>query len=216
MLRPSGSVVDGDDVGAGRPQQRAGEGAGGPVGGVDDDPQPVAAGAPRGRRGRGRVGRAVLDVDELGRVAVGRRQGDDVGLDALLDVVGQLGAAAGEQLDAVVAVRVVRGRDHRPEAAAAGRLEGDDGRRHDAEAVDDDALAGQPGDERRLQHRRRDAGVAADDGLGAAEDAGRGAAEVEGERRGQVGVGDAADAVGAELHARAGAEQPARVALSAW
>ena len=40
------------------------------------------------------VGRAVLDVDQLGRVAGRRRQVDDVGLDALLDVVGQLRAAA--------------------------------------------------------------------------------------------------------------------------
>ncbi len=148
------------------------------------------------------IRRAVLDVDQLRRLPRRHRQGDDVGLDALLQGVGELGAAAVEQLDAVVAVGVVRGRDHRPEAAAACGLEGDNGCGHDAEAVDDDALAGQPRDERRLEHRRRDTGVSADDRLGAAEDAGSGAPEVEGERRGQVGVGDSTDAVGSELHAR--------------
>ena len=74
------------------------------------------------------------------------------------------------------------------------------GRGHDAEAVDDDAFAGQAGDERRLQHGRRQAGVATDDGFRAAEDTAGGATEVEGERGGEVDVGDAADAVGPELH----------------
>ena len=199
--------MDDDDVGSGGPQQRAGEGAGGPVGGVDDDAQPVQPAAGEGPQDVLAVGPAVLDVDELRRVAVGRRQGPDLGLDASLDVVGQFGATAGEQLDAVVAIGVVGRRDDRPEAVATGRLERHDRRRHDAEAVDDDALAGQPGDEGGLQHRGREAGVAADDGLGTAEHAGRGAAEVERERRRQIGVGDAADAVGAELH-RAGAGAP--------
>jgi hypothetical protein len=93
-------------------------------------------------------------------------------------------------------------RDHRAQAVATGGLEGDHRRGHHTEAVDDDALAGETGDERRFEHGGRQAGVAADDGFGAAEDAGGGAPEVERERRGQVDVGDAPDAVGPELHGR--------------
>ena len=79
----------------------------------------------------------------------------------------------------------------------------------DAEAVHDDALAGQTGDEGGFEHRRRDAGVAADHRLRPAEHAGGGAPEVEREGRREIDVGDAANAVGAELHAGLGA-------LSAW
>ena len=43
----------------------------------------------------------------------------ELGLDGLLDVVGQLAAARREQLDAVVGERVVRGRDHGAHARAA-------------------------------------------------------------------------------------------------
>jgi hypothetical protein len=41
-------------------------------------------------------------------------EGSQLGLDALLHVVGELPAARGEQLDAVVRVHVVRGGDHGP------------------------------------------------------------------------------------------------------
>ena len=174
--------------------------AGGAVGRVDDDAQAVEAPPLEHVDDVLAIGRAVLDVDQLGRVAAGRGQRQHVGLDALLDVVAELPAAGGEQLDPVVPVGVVRCRDHPAEAVAAGGLEGHDRRRHDAEAVDDDALAGQAGDEGGLQHRRGEAGVAADDGLRPAEHPRRGAAEVEGEGGGEVGVGDAADAVGPELH----------------
>ena len=77
--------------------------------------------------------------------------------------------------------------------------------------MDDDALAGEAGDEGGLQHRRGEAGVAADDGLRPAEHARRGATEVEGEGGGEIDVGDAADAVGAELHV----SSASRVGLSA-
>ena len=47
-----------------------------------------------------------------------------------------------------------------PMRAEALRLEGDHRGRHDTEPVDDDALAGETGDEGGLEHRRRHAGVA--------------------------------------------------------
>jgi hypothetical protein len=50
-------------------------------------------------------------------LAAGRRRGVqqpvELGFELLLDVVGQLQAAGGEQLDAVVRIRVVRRRHHR-------------------------------------------------------------------------------------------------------
>ena len=194
-------IVDGDDVGARAGEDAPGDPAARSIGSVDDDPHPVEPAPLEELEQVVAIRRAVLDVDQLRRLHRRHRQGDDVGLDALLQGVGELRAAAVEQLDPVVAVRVVRRRDHRPQAAAPCGLEGDDRRRHDAETVDDDALAGEPRDERRLEHRRRDTGVSADDRLGAAEDAGSGAPEVECERRSQVGVGDSPDTVGSELHA---------------
>jgi hypothetical protein len=111
----------------------------------------------------------------------------------------------------------VRRRDHGAEDTAARRLEGDDRRRDDAEAVDGNAFARQPGDEGGFEHRRGHAGVAADHGLAAAEHARRRPAEVERERRREVGVGDAADAVGAELHGRRNrASRRAGRRISAW
>ena len=198
-----GLIVDGDDLGSRRGEERAGQSAGRPVGRVDDDAQPVEAAA--GDRGEHvlPVLRAVLDVDELGRIADRRGQIADRPFDALLDLVGELRPAACEQLDPVVGVRVVRRRDHRPEGVPTGRLVGDDRRRDHAEPVDDDSFAGQPGDERGLEHRRGHPGVAPDHGFRTTQHPGRGPAQVEREGSGEVGVGDAANAVRAELHVRA-------------
>ena len=153
----------------------------------------------------GEVVRGLLGIEQLGRFARRRREIVDLTLDARFDLVGQLDAAAGEQLDAVVAIGVMRGRDDRPDGVAAGGLERHGGCRHDTETVDDDPLRSHPGDERRLEHCRRHACVAADNGFDALVRSGRqyprrGTAEVEGERGGQVDVGDAADTVRPEFH----------------
>jgi hypothetical protein len=65
----------------------------------------------------------------LGQVAVDQR------LDLALDLVGQLVAVRTEQLDAVVVVGIVRGRDHHAEIGAhRARQHGDRRRRHRAES----------------------------------------------------------------------------------
>ena len=64
----------------------------------------------------------------------------EVRFDAILDLVGELGAADGEQLDAVVGGGVVRCRDHDAEVGAAVGDEERRGRcRHDAGVEDVDA-----------------------------------------------------------------------------
>ena len=64
----------------------------------------------------------------------------------VLDLVGELRAAAGEELDAVVRRRVVRGGDHHAEVGVeVGHQEGGGRGRDDAGVVDVDAGAGEPG-----------------------------------------------------------------------
>ena len=68
-------------------------------------------------------------------------------LDGVLELVGELEAAAGEELDAVVGHRVVRRREHDAEVGAdVGGEEGDGRRRQHAGVEDVDARDGQPGD----------------------------------------------------------------------
>ena len=76
-----GLIVDRDDVGAGGREHAAGESARRPVGRVDHDAQPVEAAAVDGGEHVLPVLRAVLDVDELRRVALRCGQVDDDALD---------------------------------------------------------------------------------------------------------------------------------------
>ena len=69
----------------------------------------------------------------------------ELGLDGVLDVVGELLAAAGEELDAVVRGGVVRGGDHHAEVGVQIRHQVGRGRgRQDAGVVNVDAGAGEP------------------------------------------------------------------------
>ena len=132
-------------------------------------------------------------------------------LDRRLGLVGELEAVAAEELDAVVAVRVVRGGDDdaevEPVAADQQRRAG--GREHAAEQ----RLAaggGDPGRDGGLEHLARLAGVADDEHprgrAGRALDAGGGrAGERQGEIRGEELARDAADPVRAEQTAGQGA-----------
>ena len=73
--------------------------------------------------------------------------------DLQLDGIGQFVSAAIEELDAVVVVRVVGGRNHDSGVRAQRAREvGDRGRRHGAEQANVDASAGEAGLEHRLQH----------------------------------------------------------------
>ena len=201
--------MDRDDFSSRGREQGAGVTAGRPIGRIDDDAQPVETTAGQRAEHVLPVLRAVLDVDELRRIAHGCGQVANHALDALLDLVGELGPAPREQLDPVVPIRVVGRRDHRSERVATRRFVGDDRRRNHAEPVDDDPFSGQAGDERGFEHRRGQPGVATDHGLRSSEHTRCGAAEIQREGGSEVGVGDAANAVGAELHG------PGR-ALTAW
>ena len=104
----------------------------------------------------GRVPEQVHDVAVLGvgealdaaHVAAHGPEGllAELRLDGVLDLVGQLLAAAGEELDAVVRRRVVRGGDHHAEVGVeVGHQEGGGRGGEDAGVVDVDPGAGEPG-----------------------------------------------------------------------
>ena len=86
-------------------------------------------------------------------------------LDGRLDGVVELVPAAGQELDAVVGHRVVRGGQHDAEvgAEAVGEVGDARGRQH-AEQQHVDPGRGQPGDDRGLEELPGDAGVATDHG----------------------------------------------------
>src|SRR5689334_10209995 len=131
-------------------------------------------------------------------------------LDLALDRVRELHAVGGEELDAVVVVRIVRGRDHhaRREAQRA-REERDRRCGHRSHQQRVDACRREPGFERGLEHVARDARVLADEDRGtravrrrdvcAREDLAGGVAELQDEigRDGRLAHA-AANAVGAE------------------
>ena len=135
----------------------------------------------------------------------------------------QLVPAAGEELDAVVGHRVVRGRQHDAEVGAPCCGEQGDGRgRQHADAHDVDAGAGQARDDGGLEELPRGARVASDDRerTMAGEHAALGQhvrgrhRQVERELGRQVAVGQATDAVGAE-QAHAAAATASAGAISA-
>jgi hypothetical protein len=116
MLRPSGEAPS-SVTSKPRPAEKPGRHGGRrPIGAIDDEL----------RAGQGprvieliakmrQVGLGAVDLRNRGRVVpihVPRRSGDD-GLDLPLEILGELVAGAGEHLDAVVLIRVVRRRDHR-------------------------------------------------------------------------------------------------------
>ena len=128
-------------------------------------------------------------------------------LDLALDVVGQLEAVRPEQLDAVVLVGIVRGRDHDAEVGAhrAGQ-HGDGRRRHRAEQQHVHADRREAGLQGVFDHVAGQARVLADHDAVAVvaaleHEAGR-LPDLQGEFRRDDAVGAAADAVGAEMLAR--------------
>ncbi len=207
-VQPVGFGVDRDDVGAGGPVGARRGGRCGAVRAVDDDGQPVQAG------GEGLADVAQVPVERVVGVddpADGRADrtlagpGRDEFFDAVLGGVVELVAARAEDLDAVVGHRVVRRRDHHAELGVVGVGQiGDGGRRQHADPQRVDALAGQPGDDRGLQHLAAGPRVAADHGDPAA--GLRGVSESTSGRRaqrqrqlsGQIAIGDSAHPVGAE------------------
>ncbi len=206
-----GLNADWKDFGAEFEQCLGGDLVGGAVGAIDDDAQ---AGQPELARER-RLDD--LDIARLGIVdpvgaAKVRRGGETLiertghqRLDCDFRFVRELVAVRSEQLDAVVGIMVVAGGDHHAKigAQAAGE-HGDAGRRQRAEQHHVHALGGEARGQRRFQHVAGEAGVLADDDEVAArpvaaEIAGGGHAQPHRHfRRDAAGVGDAADAIGAE------------------
>ena len=129
-------------------------------------------------------------------------------LDRELDLVGQLVAVGAEQLDAVVLVGVVRGRDHHAEIGPQrARQHRDAGRRQRAEQGHVHAHRDEARGQRRLQHVAGEPRVLADHHamavIAAREVAARREAEPQRDLRGHRRlVGGAADAVGTEQLAR--------------
>ena len=145
--------------------------------------------------------RAVTAADRVTGERVDRRLPVDqlvqLGLERLLDLLGELAAPVGEQLHAVVLVRVVARGDHGTGNALARRRTRPRGG-HDAEDGHLHALAREPSAQRRLEHRAGDARVAAHDEAPPTEHPRRRAAEREHQLGREIGVRDPAHAVGPE------------------
>ena len=181
---------------------------GGAVGAVDHDLQPGQVHARRAASRRRTPGSACASVST--RVARPRLREArviggccELGLDALLELIGELAAAGVEELDAVVVVEIVRGADDDAEVAVeAPRHVGDAGRRqrpdqHHVHAGGDEARL-----ERRLEHVARQARVLADEHRAALgrQHARRGARQLQREIHGHRVLADAAaHAIGAEI-----------------
>ena len=151
-------------------------------------------------------------VDALGPADLGRlsqRVGDVAGdprLDLLLDVVAQLVPVRPEQLDAVVVIGVVRGRDHHADVGAERPGQHRHGRRRDrAEQEHVHAGGGQARHHGVLDHVAGEPRVLADHHpvtvIAAAEDDAGGLADLQGEVGRDHAIGAPADAVGAEISA---------------
>src|SRR5699024_1664321 len=130
-----------------------GGGGGGAVGAVDDDAEAVEL----RRHGLRQVeevavqpvGRFLDDAADAGAGRAGVLQAVERVLDFLLHRVVELGAAGGEELDAVVGHRVVGGGDHHADVGAVivGEVRDGRGRQH-AHAQHVDALGGEAGGQR--------------------------------------------------------------------
>ena len=125
-------------------------------------------------------------------------------LDFAFDLVAELVAVRPEQLDAVVGVRVMRGRDHHAEIGAHRARQHADRRGRDRTGQQDvHADRGEAGDQRGLDHVAGQAGVLADQDamavLAVLEHQPGGLADLERQFGGNDPVGPAANAVGAEI-----------------
>ena len=157
--------------------------------------------------------------DVSGRAVLERAHPADIGaggpvpglvqacLDGILELVGQLVAAAREELDAVVRHRVVGGREHGAHVSASVSDEERDGRSRQYPCVQDiDPGGGQPRDGRRRQELSGSPGVAADDrrrsmmveGTDLSKHVGRRHRKIKNELSGHMLVRKPANAIGAK------------------
>ena len=206
-----GVGTDRDDLGPRAAQRHRAGHVGGAVRAVDDDLEA----AQRGVEGGQQVRDVLLDRRRVRRDPPDRAADGALPLlaedrlDGVLEGVVELVAAVGEELDAVVGHRVVRGRDDHAEVGAEGVGEVGDGRggQH-PQAQHVDPGRGEARHDGVLEELPRDPGVAPDDGqrprpggvaLAAVDDHPcRGDRQVQGQLRRQCGVRQAPDTVGAE------------------
>jgi hypothetical protein len=186
----------------------------GAVATVDDDRLPVEATTAEcgGEMGDVVRGRAQTVVRHAHTCALGPDLGARVdetlqlGFDAFLGRVGDLAAAAREELHAIVGIRVVAGGDHRRRRVEQMPQVSDARGRQHADALDVGAFAAQAGDERGLEQRPGAASVAPDEERPVgAEHAGGGAAERGHELGCEIAVGDPAHSVGSKPQRHAAA-----------
>src|SRR5262245_3082561 len=148
-----------DDFGAEFPQRLGRHFVGCPIGAIDHRPDTVEADVLR-QRPLGEFDVALARAVDAGGAADLLRLGEQVGavafhqdLDRLLVLVGELVAVGTEQLDAVVAVRVVRGGDHHAKIGTQRPGQHGDGRRrHRTELEYVHAHRSEARDERGLDH----------------------------------------------------------------
>ncbi len=214
-----GGRVDRDHLGAGVAQRERAGLVRRALRAVEDDLEPVEGLG----RGRDEVGGVVGDRGVVRRDATDVTTGRALPLlahptlDGDLDRVVELVAAAGQELDAVVGHRVVRGREHDAEVDAelVGQVRDTRGRQ-DAEQEHVDTRRGEAGDDGRLEELSGDARVPTDHGTGAVprelsavgQDMGSGHGQVQGQLRRQGGVRQAPDPVRAEESSHGARRQP--------
>ena len=201
-------VVDRDDLRTLGLEGGRGGVVGGTVGGVEDDLQTLEGVLlSQGTHQVVDVGvdglRGVTDASDLVADGSGPRLPHAL-LDGVLEIVGELHTAAGEELDAVVRHRVVRGRQHDAEVGAVLVDEVGRGRgRDDAHAQDVDSCTCQTSAHCCLEELARGArvtchqrgGLAVPESTSLAQDVGSRNREVEGQFGGEVLVGHTAHSV---------------------
>ncbi len=167
-----GLVADDDDVGAQLVEDVGRDVIGGAIGAIHHHGQAaqVQAGRHRALAELDVAPGSVLHAFGLAQLLRRHRvQGPvHLGLDGLFQLVWQLAATAGEELDPVVVIGVVRGADHDPGRGTEGAGEiGDAGRGHGTEQRDVHAGSHQARFERGFEHVAGDPGVLADEHLAA-------------------------------------------------
>ena len=217
--------ADGEDLGPQLIEGGRRHAVAGAVGAVDGDAQTLEAEP----LGEGRLGdldiarRGVVDALDPAQLVGGGQILIQAlvhhGLDLQLDLVRQLVAVRPEQLDAVVGVVVVRGRDHDAQIGAhRARHHGHARRRQGAEGAHVHADRGQTRHERRLDHVAGQTRVLADHHqmatvvVGAEQLARRQTHAQRDLGRHRMGVGPAANAVGAEVFSLAQGRRPSLAA----
>ena len=164
-----GRDAEREDFGAELPEYRRGDLVAGAVCAIDDDAQPVQPQS---------AGKALFDefdiaaariveplhAPELRRARPPARSFVEAGFDLLLEFVRQLVPVAAEQFDAVIPIRVVRGRKNDAEIGPqAARQHGDRRGRERADQHDVHAHRDKAGGQRGFEHVTGEPGVLADD-----------------------------------------------------